>query len=258
MSKKQKEHILFGRLGNKENEIKYFKEYLPLDAINIVEPFGGTFAIIRVVYKDDKYNKFVNDTDPAIYYIYTHPEEYSNFSIKMNNIALSCKENKHVNFKKFMEIINNDTTIDKDSICFKYWKDEKIIKRNMIKSLQKINHDEALKLYKKINFSCLRYMEILMQHKNDPTAFIFIDPPYMFSDNSRYAMQQCKSGTDITDILINIYEIFNDPNTKAKIMLVINSLKIIKWLFDGFIKKEYEKNYTISKRQEKILIICNY
>jgi site-specific DNA-adenine methylase len=43
-----KESILFGRLGNKQQDIQFFKKYLPLDVKTIVEPFGGTFAITRL------------------------------------------------------------------------------------------------------------------------------------------------------------------------------------------------------------------
>jgi site-specific DNA-adenine methylase len=59
MTKNVKQNVLFGRLGNKDTDIKYFKHILPLDVVNIVEPFGGTFSVIRNVYSDDKYSKFV-------------------------------------------------------------------------------------------------------------------------------------------------------------------------------------------------------
>ena len=80
----------------------------------------------------------------------------------------------------------------------------------------------------------------------------------MFSDNTQYSQQQRKDGQDTTDIIVNILEIFKDKKNKAKIMLVINDLKILRWLFNGYIKADYEKIYQIGRRREKILVICNY
>ena len=32
------------RIGSKQNDIKFFKQYLPLDVKTVVEPFAGSFA----------------------------------------------------------------------------------------------------------------------------------------------------------------------------------------------------------------------
>ena len=56
----------------------------------------------------------------------------------------------------------------------------------------------------------------------------------------------------------NKYNVFKDKTTKAKIMLIINDMKIIRYFFKNYIKKEYIKKYEISKRQENILVIYNY
>ena len=47
------------RLGNKETDIKFFKHLLPLDAKTVVEPFGGTFAVIKHFYKATIKYKFL-------------------------------------------------------------------------------------------------------------------------------------------------------------------------------------------------------
>ena len=78
-----KEQILFGRLGNKTNDIKYFKDLLPMDVKTVIEPFGGTFAVSRIVYNDDKYKKIVNDNDPQISEIYNNPDKYMELKIKL-------------------------------------------------------------------------------------------------------------------------------------------------------------------------------
>ena len=37
------------RLGNTEDDKKYFEDLLPLDFETIVEPFGGSLAVIRQI-----------------------------------------------------------------------------------------------------------------------------------------------------------------------------------------------------------------
>lgn len=258
-SAKKPSQLLFGRLGNKEQDIKYFQNYLPLDVLNIIEPFGGTFAVSRTIYKDDKYKKFVNDNDEKLFEIYKNPEKYAIFSKKMNDIAKKNKNSSgHVEYKKWLEEIKNDKTIDMESNFFKHWHGDKVIRGGMIKTIENYNTDESIEIMKKINFTGVDYMEIINKFKKDKNAFIFIDPPYLFSDNTQYSKQQRESGQDMTDIIINILEIIKDKKNKAKIMLVINDLKILRWLYNGYIKTDYNKVYQIGKRRDKILVICNY
>ena len=50
-----------------------------MDAETIVEPFGGSFAVIKHHYKDtDKYNFHINDTDPNLLFSYIHYDDYIN------------------------------------------------------------------------------------------------------------------------------------------------------------------------------------
>ena len=65
------------RIGSKQNDIKHFNHLLPLDVKTVVEPFGGSFAVIKFYYKDvDKYKFHINDLDESLFYMYTHFEEY--------------------------------------------------------------------------------------------------------------------------------------------------------------------------------------
>jgi site-specific DNA-adenine methylase len=253
-----KETILFGRLGNKQNDIKYFNDRLPMDIKNVVEPFGGTFAVSRIIYKDDKYNKFVNDNDENLQEIYKNPKGYSDFSIKMNNYAIKNVGDKLVNYNNFMNDIDNDKTINKNSSFYKYWESEKVIRGVMINRRKNINHESFLNICKKIKFSNLDYLEVIEKYRKNKDTFIFLDPPYLFSDNSSYSAQKRREGCDMTDIIVKIYEIFKNKTTKAKIMLIINDMKILRWLFKDFIKGDYDKLYSVGKRKDKHLIICNF
>ena len=43
---------IINRLGNKETDMKHFKHLLPLDVKTVAEPFSGSFAVIKHLYKD--------------------------------------------------------------------------------------------------------------------------------------------------------------------------------------------------------------
>ena len=247
---------LFNRFGNKQNDIKYFKNKLPMDCKIVIEPFGGTFAVIRNIYMNDKYKKFVNDNDKELYNLYINANQYAEYCKTMNDIASKhlSENKKHVNYKLFIDDVISKG-LDK-SIFYNEWKNAKIAMGCNIKYSKTNDYTKALEDISKITFENDDYMEIINKYRKNKDAFLFLDPPYLFSDNSTY--QQQKFDNDPTDILINIYNILNDKTTKAKIMFIINDLKILRWLFKDFIRGEYSKFYNLSKRTETHLIICNY
>ena len=63
-----KELNVISRLGNKENDIKYFSHLLPLDVKTVVEPFAGSFAVSKFFYKDPNQYKFhINDKNEVLF-----------------------------------------------------------------------------------------------------------------------------------------------------------------------------------------------
>lgn len=239
---------LIQRTGSKTNDIKYFSEYLPLDVKNVVEPFGGSFAVIRDVYYDKKYNKYVNDSDKSLFYIYKHPEELKKgFEVwnKINDMNKNAKEKKEIfertRLNKYIKkiIINNS-----------------IVKGTITNSKNLESADDDIKFMKTIKFSnedAFTFMNKFLYKKN---TFIFLDPPYLFSNNETYSPQ--KENNDNTGFYEKFYNILNDKKVKAKIMLIINDLKILRWIYKDFIVGDYEKVYQVSKKKTRHLIITNY
>lgn len=241
-------------MGNKQNDLKYFQSYLPTEGIKyIVEPFGGTFAVSRLFYKEDKYKKYVNDTDPAIYEIYKNPEKYNNLKIRLNDIAEKHLNSKgNVNFEKFMKEIEETIPASNMLEC---WKRERIIKGN-IKHLKNPDSSEQVSLMKKIKFTNYDYLKVMNKFSKKEDAFIFIDPPYLFSDNSFYKSQI--EDADTSDMVIHILNIMKDIKTKAKIMLIINDLKLIRMMYGDLVKGSYSKTYGLMSKRAQHLIIMNY
>jgi site-specific DNA-adenine methylase len=91
-------------------------------------------------------------------------------------------------------------------------------------------------------------------YKEDDKAFLFLDPPYLFQCNTSYIPQQ--KDNDMSDLLCIIREYIKD--CKCKVMLIINDLKINRYIYEGYIKMTYNIIYQISKKQTTHLVITNY
>lgn len=245
----KRKNKLIKRIGAKDNDIKFFIHLLPENVETVIEPFGGSFAVCRRVYCDDKYKKHVNDTDNELFYLYNNPHELKEISEYINSLI-----NDKINNSEIKKIVKDKY---EDSPFYNYIMNNYFLRGSICKKTptEQYNDDEYEKM-QKYTFTDSDYKDILEQYKNDESAFIFLDPPYLFSDNSAYKSQNIK--TDMTDILCHVKEFMEDINTKCKVMLIINKLNIIEYLFKNFIKGEYQITYQLSKRKDCHLIITNY
>jgi len=241
---------LITRTGSKKTDIKHFKKWLPVDAITVVEPFAGGFSVLRDVYFDDNYKKYANDLDPSLFYVCSHPEELKKGFEIWNVINAKDKNSK----EKRIEMETKTTEINKhviDHIIF-----TSLVRGTLTKTKNLEYADADINFIKKINFSNVDAFGFMEPFLKDKDAFLFLDPPYLFSDNSGYNPQ--KGETDNTHMYIKFLDILKDKETKAKIMLVINDLKILRWIFKDFIKGDYVRMYQLSNKKMTHLVICNY
>jgi len=209
---------LISRSGSKTNDIKYFIDLLPKDVKIVVEPFGGSFAVIRDVYSDDKYIKYVNDNDPNLAYIYDNPEELiKGYEVwnKINDAEMTAKEK----ITKFMKTKMN-------KFLKEYILQSQVVRGTITNSKNLDNAINDIKFMNKINFTFGDAFKVIEKFRKNKNAFIFLDPPYLFSNNQTYYSQTVD--TDNTDYYIKLINIFND------------------------------KLYQVSKKLSKHLIITNY
>ena len=245
---------IISRLGDKETDLKHFKHLLPLDVKTIIEPFGGSFAISRKFYKDtNKYNFHINDTDPNLFYIYNNYQEYIDSIDQLNDAYINkFSDNpfdKLNSFKSYVEGLEMNEHI-KNNIL-----QNRFIKGCMYKVVKSKNYNpDEIDILNKGKFTNLDYLEILNEYKEDSEAFVFIDPPYLFSDNSSYYSQT--EDTDATEILIELLDFMK--TCKCKAMIVINRLKILEWLYKDYIKLNYKKIYQIGKKKNIHIVCTNY
>ena len=168
-------NIYFVRTGNKQTDIKYFEHLLPFKNINtIIEPFAGTFAVIRNCYYDKKYKRIINDNDKEwiklLKYIKNKPSYINNLLAKLTTIK---------NKNDFLNYIKNNPLSD---ILKKT-----LLIRGMYKMKKNINNiNELHKLLKKSSITNQDACKVLQKYKNNKNAFIFCDPPYLDSNNIDY------------------------------------------------------------------------
>lgn len=247
---------LINRLGNKTNDIKFFYKYMPLDDVKIiVEPFAGAYAISSRFYNaDKKYIFHINDIDEVLYYFYKNSKELIKYRQLINDYGKLL--DKQVAGKKVKTFINNMPVNDNMKT---YFINSFLIRGSMFKPIKadtiEYNKNDLEILNNERNIITNEdYKEIFKQYENNKDAFLFLDPPYIFSDNSNYSKQNYDA--DNTDMLIYILEFIK--KAKCKILLIINDLKILRYIFKDYVKGDYLKTYQIGKKQNRHLIICNY
>jgi site-specific DNA-adenine methylase len=95
---------------------------------------------------------------------------------------------------------------------------------------------------------------LIEEYGQMPNVLFLLDPPYLLSCNDYYDIAQKDKTKNIYQYL---YE--NSLSTfRAKIMLVLEPVWMIKLLFDKFIKFEYGKRYEQHHRKTTHIIITNF
>lgn len=242
-------NLPLGRLGNKKNDIKYFKKYLPLDVETVIEPFAGTFAVIRMIYNDPKYKKHINDLDMEWINVLTESQEKYEEIEKFFMLKLWKTGDKKE--KLYEAIDQSNFSVSLKSAMKKHFSMHGAIKGPP----QKCKYGDVAKLFKSCNVTSDDGIEVMNQYVNDETAFIFVDPPYFDSFNNNYKTKmkinnQLKN--DYSAIYLKLLEFLKI--CKCKVLFTINSTALIEYIFKDFIIDKYQKIYGSSLR-ETILVI---
>jgi site-specific DNA-adenine methylase len=240
-------------LGNKWKDIKDFCLFFPhpLSYDKLIEPFGGSFALTRWFGQNfgqkDLFSYYVNDIDKNLYFVYKHPKNFLKILDKYKD-----KTQKEIKEEYNQECPNKQFILEK---FFPMGRDK-------TKDFNKNNYSDLLKFMKPINFSNDDFSKIMDRFKDDDQAFIFCDPPYFESCNTKYRLCD-KLGNSIGKEIKDNTKMYIDllyylQASKAKIMLIINKNAITSYLYYDYIRGEYKKTYQWFKRKTKHLIITNY
>ncbi len=255
-----KKYIKFfgSRNGCKMNDQKYYLQYLPNDneITTVVEGYGGSFSLIRChYYKTDKV-LHVNDNDKQLIDKLLLLKDYD----KTKLLCVIDEYNKSINPNYALKYDLSDKIPDDDirfTIMDGYKFRGNLYKKSPFKEEDITRFQDLLK---RCIITNKDISEIMNQYKDNEDVFLFLDPPYLNSDNTQYKGQTKytagKKLSDNTEQYINVLEFLKVA--KCKVMAIINKTAITSYLYKDFIKGEYNKIYQASKNIATHLIICNY
>lgn len=254
-----KNHFYFGYPGNKRDEFDTLEKYfIDKDIKIIIEPYVGTsaFSVNLALKYPGKFKYILNDSDENLIELYKTMKDRT----KREQFTLNLNE-------AIDKITDKQTYSNIHEPFIKYFIHHKY---NAIRvglfpiktplPFKKHNYDDNIttKFLENENVELLNEdgQELINKYKNNKSVFMYIDPPYMNNDNTRYDYT-----SDIHKNNVNIYEWFynNKMNKmKSKILINIEDVWISRLLFKNNIKHSYEKRYQTSKKKTKHLIITNY
>ena len=263
-----KNHFFIAYFGNKRSEVEEIYKNINLDGIeNIIEPFCGTcaFSYYLSTLHPKKFKYILNDANKYI--------------IELLNIAKD-----KVKLKKLSDDINdivfkNNVFIDKETYNKKV-KEQNLVSYMIANKFYKISAclcpDDEGRFKTKLNLEDIpivkflreedveisqgQGIEIIEEFKNFDDCLIFLDPPYMMTQNSFYNEEIQQNNTNRK--YLNVYEYLyhnNIKNFNCKIYLVLEDMWIIRLLFNQFKDTfiQYNKKYQTTKRDTFHLLIKN-
>ena len=257
------DHFPIIRLGNKQRDIKYFKQYLcrAEDIKTMAEPFGGTFAVMRNCYSDCQ-NLYCGENDDE--YLqrlknrFENVEEYQKFIKNMTEFVKPIAEkNRTINRKKHAEGLKKWIGENAQGLKFDF---EELSVRGFLRCpAWSFDYSKLAEMFKRITW-LNDYKLVFEMLKNDGEAFLYLDPPYLQSNNKQYTGAEHKDKArkyiDNTGLYIDILELFKVA--KCKILMTINKNAINEYLFKPWIVGQYSKLYALSQCREDILLVANY
>ena len=245
-------HFIFSYTGNKREEVETIHESLNLDGIEtIIEPFCGTsamsFYLSRLYPKRFKY--ILNDNDERLMELYAVMKDET----KYNELVSKIKE-----YHDF--VFDND--LDKNGKKERY----NSLKKNddfptwvfmrTYYSMRPYFYPEAhgrVRLHNYNNIPIISFLRneniefryedalnLVKQYKDDKSVLMFLDPPYLNSDNSFYKHQG-----------LEIYPYLHETRLgsfKASVYLVVNLTEPIQNMFQEYFIKIYEKKYIRTRK----------
>jgi site-specific DNA-adenine methylase len=245
-----KNHFVLSYVGNKREEVEIIHNNIINNLENIttiIEPFCGSSAFsyyISTIYPK-RFTYILNDNDEMLIQLYNTLKNENLFNLFIEELkekleTLTREEyydnNKDKNLlwyfiKRFIFYIRAGT------FPLIYDKDKALAKANKIKICPIINflRNENIEIR---NEDGIRIYE---EFKNNNQNLIFLDPPYILSDNTLYKTPN-----------IDIYKYLfhnNFKNEESQIILVLEYMWIISLLFKDCNIYLYDKRYQMAKKK---------
>jgi len=266
----KRNHFFIPYYGNKRQEVENIYNSIKdrlTNIKNIVEPFCGSSALSYYIstLHPKKYKYFLNDNNKMLIELYNILKDdkktenfYKSLLTKISNTTNSLLEDGNIPLtKEQYKILIKDQETD----IYAYLIANKIYsirpglfpqeKNITVKSLESFINAPIIDFLRTedITFTNIDALELYNQHKTNPKSFIFLDPPYLASNNDWYKSPDT-----------NIYEYLYDNDImkeKAFICLCLENNWIIKLLFKDKPSTTYDKKYETTKKTTTHIIILN-
>ena len=263
-----KNHFIFSYVGNKRGEVEKIYENINFDNIEtIVEPFCGSCALSYYIWslnKDKNYKYVLNDLDPSLIDLILLIKNGNIDSIN-DNINKLVDDIKEIDEaleakKKYIDTIKNNG-IYGYYIKYKYYSiTAGLFPINIYKKMKKTEIEKTpfYDFLKNANveITCGDGVKIIKKYDNNK-CFLFLDPPYLQSQNGSYNNNTGDNMDNIYEYLIKI-KLFN---LKSKTLICHEN----NWLFNILFKEyfygdcEYYKKYEKSNKKKTSHILArNY
>lgn len=241
--------------GSKRRELHIIEQFQPKKFDKLVDVFGGGGSVSLYylqAYKPFKRGVWFNDISPDLFELFTtlkSAEKTAKLLESYKNIPVTKEEHtKRVGLMK--EAYKNNTS-DLESFLFL----TKTTMRGFIGSAlfntgRAISGLDKIPLYpdvvKDLNVTQLDAKEILLQHKHDKNAFLYLDPPYLDKGTSNQSYRKCS-----VDLVKFIVDFVNDPDTECKVMLHCDFSGYIYDKFKNKLKHHYPSNFSSANASKK-------
>jgi site-specific DNA-adenine methylase len=261
--------------GNKRREIKYVDEavtqLIESGQINkIVEPFCGSGALSFFFFKKygDRLEYHLNDNDDMLVK-FLHEVKRNGSRQFFEYVNTQCEGLTVERFKEIIAIGKEGRSMPEWFFSYKVYGTRQYMPpiiggKRKYGGYQhsKYENMDAFFGSDSVHLTHGDYEDILEKFKDDPKALIFIDPPYMDSYNRDYmshkgnGLNKDREMRDMTKVYVDIAELLE--NDVAKVLTIQNSNHITRRLYRGYLKKEYGKLYTLTRKRTNHAIFCNF
>jgi DNA adenine methylase len=239
---------LFKWPGGKTDELSLILPFIPASFQTYVEPFVGGGALFFYLCPPRAVISDLNQDLISFYKAMQGGQGQSLYAFMDEHAKLDADalEASYYNVRDKMEATE-------ESLPFRFFFFRKLAYRGMIRYNQSGKWNVPFGHYKKVSYEELidpRYEELLkrtsiqlasyekvMLENDEPTAFIFLDPPYdcVFTDYGHDAFTR--------DDQQRLHQLF--ISSKAMCLMVIAETPFIKDLYRDYIISSYEKSYRI-------------
>ncbi len=243
----------FGYVGCKQDEVQEVLKYLPSSFNTLVDPFCGSCSLSAGIW--EKYpntSVVVGDTYETLIEVlgvirYEDPDHIS--AIIEGELVDITKERWVSSVKKpnwIWFLISNIWAGIRPGMFPANKK-----KPNFA---EKLNTPEYKRFLQACSIELFDGLEMMERYRDDPDAFLVLDPPYIGSDNTAYLGRDKKLKLDELYETIKVFML----SCKCKVMLIINHSIFVRYMFAGMIKHKYPKRYKMSGSRVEHCIITNY